>query len=163
MRKIPLSLKNFKGKYALVDDCDYDTLSQFNWCLDNKGYAVRRGRKKEGVLFDKLILMHRSILGVFDSSLGIDHVNQDSLDNRRCNLRVCTQSQNNANQKNRVDSVSGFKGVTWVKSLKRWRAMIRINNVLRHLGVFTDKQEAAKAYNRAAVEYFGSFACLNKI
>ncbi len=71
--------------------------------------------------------------------------------------------ENSRSQKTRSNNTSGYKGVYWEKQLKKWRARIKVNYQGVHLGVFSDKEEAAKAYNAAALEYFGEFAKLNII
>lgn len=90
-----------------------------------------------------------------------DHKNRNILDNRRSNLRVASNMQNQANRLKTKRSTSGYKGVSWFKHLGKWRADIQKDGKLRYLGHFSDKVEAAKAYDRAALELFGEFALLN--
>jgi len=91
----------------------------------------------------------------------IDHINQIKDDNRWSNLRECTRSQNMANTVNRSDNTSGYKGV--IKWRKKWLARTHLNGKQIHIGVFNCKHEAAKAYNKKALEIFGEFSFLNKI
>ena len=93
----------------------------------------------------------------------IDHINQTKDDNRWCNLRKCTTSQNHANISINKNNTSGYKGVCWHKWNKKWCAQIRINRKKYHIGYFACKHEAARAYNITAMDYFGDFAYLNKI
>lgn len=115
MIEVPLNKKKFKGVYTLVDDADYVFLSRWNWSLMCSGYVFRKGKKSEGCLYRKTIYMHRQILGITDSKVLCDHINHNKLDNRRCNLRVCTSTQNQSNRILNRTSLSGYKGV----SLKR--------------------------------------------
>jgi hypothetical protein len=93
----------------------------------------------------------------------IDHCNGDKLDNRRCNLRDATTSQNKANEGLRKNNTSGFKGVYWSKWAGKWMAGIKVNYKRIHLGYYMRKVDAARAYNRAARRYFGKYAQLNKV
>lgn len=88
----------------------------------------------------------------------IDHVNGDGEDNRICNLRECSQSQNMANARKRSDNKSGFKGVCWSSNARKWMAYINESGKRRHIGYFPEKEDAAAAYAREAERCFGSFA-----
>ena len=88
----------------------------------------------------------------------IDHINGVKNDNRWCNLREATNKQNCLAQGVRSDNTSGYKGVYWHKASQKWLASVQIN-----VGAFDNKHDAAKAYNKAAKEYFGEFAYLNEI
>lgn len=91
----------------------------------------------------------------------VDHINGDTLDNRRSNLRLCTVSGNNHNRMKSKNNTSGYKGVSWLKQNQKWRAYIKVNSKDKHLGCYLDKEDAARAYDKAAKEYFGEFARLN--
>lgn len=140
-----------KGQVALVDDQDLELVSARKWSAmrDNqravKYYAVS-GR----------LLMHRLIMGA-EKGQYVDHINGDTLDNRRANLRWATISQNTAN---RVNLRPGWpRGVYPRKSpTKPWYSTIRVNNKLIYLGAFKTVQEAADARNKEAVKHFGPFA-----
>jgi hypothetical protein len=93
----------------------------------------------------------------------VDHINHDTLDNRRFNLRVCTKTQNQFNAKLRRDSTSGYKGVGFHKVTQKWMAYIRANNVQYHLGLFKTIREAVIARNVAAIKYHGEYAYLNPV
>jgi len=111
----------------------------------------------------RVIHMHRVILQP-KKGLDIDHINGNRLDNRRINLRYATRSQNNMNRFARcVTSKSPYKGVCWRAHAKRWKAYIKINKTQIHIGYFTTAEKAAKAYNKAAIKYFGEFANLNSL
>ncbi len=101
--------------------------------------------------------MHRVILKA-PGGLDVDHINGDGLDNRRINLRVCTRSQNLANQGTQARNLSGCKGVSWDKRTGRWITFISVNSKNHNLGRFDDLQTARAAYQAAAVRHFGEFA-----
>lgn len=108
--------------------------------------------------------MHRLIL---DAPAGrdVDHANMNGLDNRRVNLRLASHSQNAANQRKcRKKTLSRYKGIYYYRRRKRpWCAQIKVRGRNKHLGYFETEEEAALAYNRAALEHFGKFARLNQI
>jgi hypothetical protein len=89
--------------------------------------------------------------------LEVDHINGNSLDNRKTNLRICTRFQNNWNAPRRRDNRSGCKGVNWNKRVKLWIARIQVNNRRICLGYFKNKRDARQVYQQAAKRYFGEF------
>lgn len=106
--------------------------------------------------------MHRAITNA-PKGMDVDHINGNTRDNRRENLRVCTHAQNLAAGRpaKRANSKSKYNGVGWNKSANQWMARIRINGKLTYLGCFKDETAAARAYDKAAREHFGEFARLN--
>lgn len=107
---------------------------------------------------------HRLIMNVTDSKLVVDHINHNGLDNRKSNLRVTTQKGNNANASKRKNAqTSKYKGVHLDRTHGKWKAQIQYENVKYTLGTYLIEDEAASAYNQAAVKYFGEFAVLNEI
>jgi len=157
MKKISLT----QNKITLVDDKDYDWLSQWKWCAKesggNKFYAIRRKP-----IIGTHIYMHKQIMDAL-SNVEVDHINGDTLDNRKSNLRICVHKQNIRNQKLSSANSSGYKGVSWSKTNKKWHAYIKVNQKKINLGLFKNIKEAAKAYNNAALKYFGEFARLNEL
>jgi hypothetical protein len=148
VKRIPLG----DGMYAYVDAADYEWLSQWTWHMLG-GYATRweKGRA---------IFMHREILKPPKGKM-VDHVNGNKLDNTRANLRTCSRPENSRNKSKPHGTSSRFRGVSYRKDCGRWYARIRFEGRLIHLGSFTDEVEAARAYDRKAVELFGEFARLN--
>jgi hypothetical protein len=144
-----------QGKVAIVDDDDYEWLNRLKWRY-NTGYAGRTiGSRKN----QKSVYMHRLILQVPDG-LETDHINHDTLDNRKENLRICTRSENNCNRANKRNT-SGFHGVHFNKEYKEWYATIMVNRLKKYLGNFKTAEEAARAYDKAARELHREFANLN--
>jgi hypothetical protein len=159
MKEIPLP----DGLNAIVDDEDFAILSGFSWKLNKDGYAVRYGRHPTAPR-TMMIYMHRVIAGMqVGDGKYVDHRNHEKLDNRRENLRICTMGENNANKRLHGRNTSGFKGVTWDKFARKWEALIYWKRKGIYLGVFESKNEAAHAYNKAAITLHGEFATLNPI
>ena len=150
-----------RGFVSFVDDWNYEWLNSFKW-YECQGYAMRRIRVA-GVKTS--ISMHRFILGLEhgDSRQG-DHINHNGLDNREANLRVCSRTENMRNRRANIVGSSRFKGVSyiWCKSSGKWRASIKFGENPTILGDFSSEEEAAVAYDNAALQYFGDFACTNK-
>ena len=96
--------------------------------------------------------------GIFDESLLIDHIDNNPLNNRIENLRLCNLSENARNANKRVDNSSGYKGVSWHKQSSKWVAQITVNGKRKHLGFFKDKEEAHEAYCEASKAIYGDFA-----
>lgn len=162
MKKIALSGKKAGGRFIIVDDEDYLWLNHWKWNLNSNGRARRTAIKKDNPSGNQTILLHRQILG-FPKKI-IDHVNGDPLDNRKANLRVCTISQNGFNRGKQRNNRSGYKGVWWHPSTNKWRVAIGLGNrEYKYLGLFEDKEEAAKVYDAAAKKYHGEFVKTNFI
>jgi hypothetical protein len=153
-RLIPLT----QGQNAIVDTADFEWLGRWNWVAKWNGhtrsfYVERRGN----------IRMHRLILDCKSGEQG-DHRNHDTLDNRRGNLRKCTQADNSHNQPKRRNNKSGFKGVSyygWHRITPKWLACIKPNSKSISIGYFDTPEEAARAYDKVAKKLFGEFAHLN--
>ncbi len=156
MKTIPVG----RTHIAIVDDEDYEYLSKFFWRkqenkLSRTLYAKRR-RRVDGRVVNEL--MHKIITGYEQT----DHINGDGLDNRRSNLRAATATQNRANIRKYSGSFSSpYKGVSWYKAGEKWSASITKDKKKRHLGYFASEIDAARAYDTAAIQYFGEYALLN--
>lgn len=150
MKKILLN----NNKFVLIDNEDFEIISSFKWYYHTTGYARTSTPKK--------IYMHRLILKA-NKKEQVDHINGDRLDNRRMNLRLCTEQQNHFNITKHKDNKSGFKGISWDSSRSLWVAHIQANKKLTHIGRFANKLDAIKAYNSFAKELHGEFAKLNQI
>jgi hypothetical protein len=153
-----------QNQVALVDDEDYERLNQFKWYAywdkDIKSYYAVRNDYSNGK--QKGFRMHRFIMNIDDSKIFVDHKNHLTLDNQKENLRICNNGQNQHNRKLSEHS-SIYKGVSWNKERKKWRALIRNDKKLIHIGRFDNEVDAGKAYNLKAKELFGEFALLNEI
>lgn len=150
MAVIPLT----QGKEAVVCDCHYDLVKDYKWHY-NCGYVRDRYGKK----------IHRIITNA-PSGFVVDHINGNTLDNQCTNLRICTQTQNNANRKINRTSTTGLKGVSFDKYGNRknkWRASIHHDGKRLHLGRFFTKELAAISYNTAAKKLKGEYAKLNEV
>lgn len=152
--QIPLS----RGYVALVDAADADAVSAFKWSALVKPrtvYAYRNVYRADGTRTTQSL--HRFLAG-FPVT---DHINGNGLDNRRANLREVTKSENNRNRRRGLDNTSGYKGVTWVKRDHRWQARIHTQQRRLSLGVYRTAEEAARAYDAAARQFYGEYAALN--
>lgn len=145
---IPLT----KGKFAKVDNEDFDLLSKYNWSITVFKYCANF----------ELGRMHRFITNCPDD-LEVDHINHDTLDNRRCNLRICNGSENTSNRHKLKKSTSKYKGVYWNNKYSKWQACVQFKYKKYHLGLFDKEIDAAIAYNKGAIIHQGQFAKLNKL
>ena len=148
---IPLT----QGLYALIDGEDYEWLNRWKWhaqrAKNDICYAVRLERK---------ISMHRIITNA-PKNKQVDHINHNGLDNRRCNLRICTNSQNSQSRRLSLNKTSKYKGVMWDKRCKKWYVQITCFYKQAYLGRYDNEIEAAKTYDKKAKELFGEFALTN--
>ena len=160
-----------RGYVALVDDEDYEWLSQWKWhaAAYSRGqwYAIRlclRGEcdHSNGRKWRHRVWMHRVLMNA-PGGLDVDHINGNTLDYRRENLRICSQADNNKNVCRRRDNRSGYRGVYWNKEKRRWCSLISCDGIRIYLGAFDDVKDAARAYNAAAIEHHGEFARLNDV
>ena len=157
--EIPLT----KGYVAIVSPEDFEAVNQFRWFMGSKTnpYAhrcLRTNATKSGRTTQAMHLFIAERMGIADAEC-IDHSNRDRLDNRRSNLRRATRSSNGANQAPRRDRV--FKGITFSRLVKKWRAQIRVEGDMYQLGCFTCPIAAANAYDAAALQCHGEYAYTN--
>lgn len=159
--EIPLT----RGFVTVVDAIDAD-LAYLKWIVTSadpriKPYAYRHKGSVNGK--SKHERMHRVILErILNRPLGRgempDHIDGNGLNNRRTNLRLATQAQNNANSKLKSTNTSGYKGIVFLKDENRWRAHISVNGKRIVIGRYKTAEEAHEAYCKAAQEHFGEFA-----
>jgi hypothetical protein len=146
---IPLT----QGKYALVDEEDYEKVNEYHWTF--------KKNKKQEYAINGNTRLHRFILNESNPKNIIDHKNGNGLDNRKNNIRAATINENNFNTKLRVNSKIAYKGVTFNEKSKKYRSRIQFNKKGIHIGCFYNVLEAARAYDAKAEELFGEFANLN--
>lgn len=163
MKTIPVGSKLF----AIVDDDDFKLICNYRWQFE-RGYAkaqvyMGRGEKWQSEKYQykyQHVYMHRLISNAQRGQV-VDHANGNRLDNRKCNLRLCSSSENAKNVKGKSRKYSKYKGVTKIKNSDKWQAQITVNYKSVYLGLFAGELEAAQAYNIAALKHFGEFAQLN--
>jgi hypothetical protein len=142
------------GTEAIIDAEDAEIVGHHNWWLDG-GYVVTYRPTGNGRY--RSLGLHRLVMGEPEGKM-VDHRNGNKLDNRKAFLRPATHAENMRNARIRDDNTSGHKGVTWSKRAQKWHAKIQHEGKSLHLGLFTDMEEAAKAYREAALKYHGEFA-----
>ncbi len=144
-----LSITTKKGDVILADAEDREKLEKYSWCISKTGYAVANIGKK-------VVKMHRFILGVTDTQKVVDHKNNNTHDNRKCNLRICTAKENSMNQ-------SGNKGRTLPVGIRqtpngKYTARIMVDRKMIHIGTYSTLNEAVFAREQAENKYNGEFA-----
>lgn len=139
--------------YALVDDRDYPWLSKIKW----SAHKQRAGYYATCVKKGAFIRMHRLIMK-YPPGKVVDHIDGNTLNNQRKNLRICTHSQNQMNIGLKKNNTSGFKGVSFDKKSNKYRAAIQKNGHKKMLGLFDTPEEAYRAYIQAAKRVHGSYA-----
>jgi hypothetical protein len=146
------------GSFTHVDAIDYHRLTTFDWFSRIDGYVY--GIPKTGER--RIVSLSRIIMSAPPNTV-VDHKDGNPLNNRRSNLRFCTQRQNTYNRRLNTNSTSGYKGVHWHKRNRVWVAYLDHNKTRRHLGCFHSADLAARAYNIAARQCHGQFARLNDL
>jgi len=157
MKLIPLT----QGKFAMVDDADYEWLNQWRWyavCFVSGGWYVRHNNMSKTKTQTET--MHALIMCNNPEGLYIDHKDGNGLNNQRSNLRFATMAENNRNRKLQKNNMCGYKGVQ-VRESGNFRCRIRVCGILINIGTYSHIENAARAYDTAAIKYFGEFAKLN--
>lgn len=157
MKLIPLT----RGLFAQVDDADYGAVSAFKWYAQRSGngfYAARGARRADGR--HTIQYLHQFLM---PGAKEIDHIDGNSLNNCRSdNLRACTHQQNlQGFQRKKAGKTSKFRGVCWFSLRRKWKAEIKVSGRTVHLGVFSNEEDAARAYDDAARKFRGEFASPN--
>lgn len=156
--KIEINSSEHGQYFAIVDKDDYALIKKYNWSLDRDKYVLTYSTIGK----HKRMKLHRYLTNCPDNMV-VDHINHQPLDNRRSNLRICTQKENVRNQRKYPEGrTSKYKGVHWNKAKNKWHAQIKIRPKTIYLGLYNHEDDAAEAYNAAATKYFGEFACLNE-
>ncbi len=155
MEKIRLT----QGKFAFVDDEDFEELNKHKWHISGAGRHIYAERHESKPIL-RHILMHRQIMNT-PKGMDTDHIDGNGLNNQRGNLRVCTHAENLRNCRRGTSNTTGFKGVSFEKFTGKYRSIINVNGKIIRIGRFVDLEMAARAYDIAAKKYFGEFAVLN--
>lgn len=146
-----------RGKVALVDDEDFELINSMSWYLAKRKHTNYAATE----IKNKAVYMHRFILGLNDRSKLTDHIDHNGLNNQKSNLRITNPSENTSNTSSRKKSTSKYLGVSFNKRDKKWSAFIKKGNLKKNLGAFEKEEDAAKAYNKAALELHKEYANLN--
>lgn len=141
-----------RGKKFIFDAEDFELVKQYCWSSHTEGYLDAKERKT-----GRSIRLHRLIMGV-DKGFDVDHINHDTSDNRKCNLRIVTRSQNNMNVRLQKNSTSKVTGVVFDKARNKYKAQIGVNYKNIVLGRFDTIEEAIQARKDAEKKYFGEHA-----
>lgn len=145
----------FKDNKILIDKNDYEKISKHSWCISKTGYAVSN-------IDHKVTKMHRYILGLSNPKIIVDHINHNKLDNRRKNLRLCSDFENSRNTTVSKNNKLGHLGISLTKTGK-YRARLMLNRKEIWLGSYHKIEDAIKAREEGEKKYFGKYApCLSK-
>ena len=139
------------GRSFIFDECDLPFFMRTICTVDERGY-VTANRKKD-------LITH--LLTGAEKDMVVDHINGNPFDNRRCNLRIATRTQNHWNYRLSTRNTTGYKGIYKDKKSDSYHARICENGRRHYLGMFSSAMDAALAYDEAARMYFGEYATLN--
>lgn len=144
------------GNFTVIDTEDAERVLEKKWHTIKAGSSWYAATSVPGSTAP--LMLHRFLVGTPDG-MDTDHINCDKLDNRKCNLRVCTRSQNNVNRPHpRRDNTSGYSGICWSNREKRWRTYITVKGKQIGLGYFKDLDKAIEARSHALKKHYGEFA-----
>lgn len=128
-----------KGEQFIFDKDDFDIVSKYTWYKNKSGYV------ETSLTRNNHLLLHRLVMKDIQNGFVVDHINRNKCDNRKCNLRICSGSENILNAKLNINNSSGYKGVSWNKHCNKWEAFITINYKHIYLGRYDDLQDAIDA------------------
>jgi hypothetical protein len=153
-----------KGKITIIDDKDYNEISKYKWYIKSHGRTWYVYRIHYDLITKKRssVYLHRQILDLQSCDGKItDHIDRNGLNNTRINLRIVSYQQNAINRRLPKNNKSGFRGVSYSKIHRKWKACIRYNNKTIYLGLYQTPTEAARGYDVKAKELFKRYAILN--
>jgi hypothetical protein len=159
MKKIQLKGKHGFGKELLLDNQDYEDYKNLYLWVHKLGYIEVQLRLKANVW--KNYRLSRLIMDC-PKGMVVDHINHNQLDNRRSNLRICTQSENNKNRRVHLNSKTGYKGI-FSQTKGRYFAQIKCNRKTYYLGTYSNIETARGVYDEKVKELHKEFAVLNKV
>ena len=145
------------NKPFIFDINDFEKVSKYHWYEETNGYIRSSGKRKEDKIF-----LHRLIMD-FPENMWIDHINHNTLDNRKLNLRIASTSQNTMNHIKGSNNTSGMSGVVWVKNRNKWKSQIKFNGQLIFLGEYDKFEDAGKRRKQAEEEYFKEYSYDNSM
>jgi hypothetical protein len=164
-----MTIVQISGYDVMLDDEDVERVTAWKWCLSgqdgrNQGlyYFLHAALRKEPTgewVFDVHHRLHRFIMGCAprDGKV-VDHIDGNTLNCQKSNLRICTQAENKRNRKLNKNNTSGYKGVHQIKGTGLWRACIYLDRKQKVLGYYASPEEAYEAYKEAALKYHGEYA-----
>ena len=146
------------GKHKVeIDKTDKEKILSMHWCISKKSSGLYVVNRKTGIYLHRLVMRARK-------GQTVDHINHNTLDNRKENLRICSHAENTRNRKGKnKNNTSGLKGVFWIKSASLWRAQIKVDKVIKYLGYYKNALDAARAYDDAAKKFHGAFASFSGV
>lgn len=151
-----------RGKYAILDPEDFESLNQYRWHCTNFGYARRTGSKRSEKGRKRVAIGMHNVVFPVPEGMTVDHINRNRLDNRKANLRAATREENTWNRKFvKKGSKTRYTGIHWNKKVKKWNVRLRVEGRRKSFGYYADEVEAAKVYDRVARKYRREYAVLN--